>query len=585
MKDSRGVVLYVGKAKNLRKRVSSYFKPQTNSYKISVLAKAICDLETIVTETEVEALLLENTLIKEYQPKFNVMLKDDKTYPYIRITKNEAFPRIMKSRLRLNDGARYFGPYPSDSVVNRTLALLEDIFQYRKCPNPMPRRVCLSYHLKRCVAPCELDEGRQAHAGIIQDVIDVLQGHDARVLLEINARMQALAKEKHFEEAALWRDRMQALKELQSRQRVVRADVKDVDVFAFAFEGKKAYVCVLEYREGCLMGQGGYFISRSGGSEAVADSDVLSPAVLQHYIARDSIPPEILFEKFPGDLALIRRWILEKKNNTACQLLEARQGIRKQLVLLAKRNAMERCRQKPFSVSDDDKNEILKNLQTTLKLQQLPRHMECVDISNLGHKIISGATVAFYEGRPEKRFYRHYSITLPHENPDDYMAIRQTVQRRFSNSDLPRPQLFLVDGGDTHVAEVLRVLERMHIHDVDVLGLAKRQETVIHPRQGIRLQLSPQDPAQRLLLAMRNEAHRFSNRLRKTQYESITLKSVLGELPGIGPKRQALLLKHFGSVENMAQAPLNKLQALPFLPEAVARQMHRQLRQAMNKQP
>ncbi len=576
MKDAHGVIIYVGKAKNLRKRVSSYFKAGSQTFKTTVLASTVVDIDTVVTRTEIEALLLENTLIKAHQPRFNVMLKDDKTYPYIKVTCREPFPRVFKTRIRLNDGARYFGPYPSDGVLNRIVALLDDVFAYRKCGNPLPNKVCLSYHLKRCVGPCEFLDAQAEHGRIIEQVLLVLNGEGGHVITQLGTQMHALSAQQRFEEAALIRDRILALKKMHAVQHVVLADTRDMDIFAFAAQGRRTYISVLEYRGGRLVNQTGYHGTRATADQGLAEYDFLNQALVQHYLVHETLPAEIVVEKNPADAHLLAQW-LEGKYGHKVEILEPQKGVKRQLVLLAKRNALEKVRQGDRSMLADkaDAHELLGVLKSEFNLRQLPRHIECIDISNLGGRVVTGATVAFYDGRPEKRFYRHYSITLPGNKPDDYQAMREVVKRRYAQNELPKPHLLLVDGGAGHVAVVLETLNRLHGHETDVLGLAKQEENIVHPDLKKRTPLSPGHPAHRLLLALRDEAHRFSNRLRKTQFSHVTLRSTLDEIPGIGKKRLATVLSKFGSVENIAKASLAQLRLVEGLPKMVADNIYR----------
>ena len=575
MKDAHGCIIYVGKAKNLNKRVHSYFSPTDKTYKTTVLSQAICDIEVIITQTEVEALLLENHLIKQHQPKFNVMLKDDKTYPYIKVTMAEAFPRVIKTRLRISDGSRYFGPFPSESGVYKTIDLLEKAFMYRKCRNPMPKKLCLTYHLRQCVGPCEIADAATEHRNIIDQVIQVLEGKDEQVSEQLKARMHEAAEKKLFEKAALIRDQIKALERIHEKQHVVHPDRNAKDVFAFAVMGQKAYVVVHQYREGVLLGQLGYLAKHAGAPE-----DVLHHAIIDHYLDRADAPSEILAEVEPAQPELLVSWLAQKLGH-AVSMDSPQRGFKKQLVLMAKKNALQKI--KPGANSPLRETPlllILQQLQDEFTLRQVPRHIECVDISNTGFKVITGATVAFCEGRPEKRFYRHYTVKTLDQQTDDYAAMAEVVTRRLNQADLPRPQLLLIDGGEGHVARVTSVLRRLHVDDIELLGLAKREEEIVLPLQGRRIKLNPKHPSHRLLIALRDEAHRFSNRLRKQQHQHISLHSVLNEIQGLGPKRQRLLLDGFGSVEGIAKANVDQLKSVARLPDTVASDIRRQLRSA-----
>ncbi len=578
-----GRVLYVGKAASLRERVRSYFRGgAAPEGKVRALVDAARDLEFIATDSEVEALILECNLIKEHRPPFNVRLRDDKSYPYLRITLQEPWPRVLVARGRRNDGARYFGPYPHAQAVHETLRLLRRVFPHRDCSDARFRRhrdrPCLHHHLGRCPGPCAGLCTPEEYASGLRGLVQFLEGKDAEVLAGLRRRMEEAAAALRFEEAARLRDRIQALEAVRERQKMVSRRFSDYDVVALALPGDEAAggtggtgcAHVFLVREGRLVGRDAAGLAEVAGEER---GEVLAAFLEQYYGAGDRpVPPEIVVEQAPAGAAALAAWLGARRGGRVTLTVPAR-GEKRQLLDLARRNASLALAQESAAAEAARPEGTLRELAATLGLSAPPRRIECYDVSNLQGREAVAAMVVFVDGRPARHEYRRFRVRTV-AGPDDYAMMREVLGRRFARADWPRPDLVLVDGGRGQLSVARRVLEEAGLGAIPAFGLAKEDELVFAAGRPEPLVLSRRSPALRLLQRLRDEAHRFAVGYHRRVHRRESIRSVLEDVPGIGPRRRRALLARFGSLEGMRRATVEQLAAVPGMNRTVALELH-----------
>jgi excinuclease ABC subunit C len=589
MKDAEGVILYVGKAKSLRSRVRSYFQAgATHSIKTRELVRRIEDLETIVVDTEAEALILENNLIKEHRPRFNISLKDDKTYPYIKVTA-ERFPRVYVTRRMQKDGSRYFGPYTDVRRIRQSLELVKRLYTVRSCKHDLPDakvdRPCLDHDMGLCKAPCVGKQSQEEYATMVDEIVDVLGGHTQRAAARISEEMQAAAMEMNFERAAELRDALQRLKAMEQRQRIVDVEGADRDVVGFARDGAEGCGVVLQIREGKLLGREAQFLTNLADE---TDEAALGAFVTALYTGRaqrdpDGIPGEILLPMDFEDRALLEA-LLRQLCDRVVRVCAPERGKKVSLVDLAAQNARHLLEERKLigNKAAERAPDALYELQGDLGLPEVPRTLVCFDISHTQGTEVVASAVFFENGEPNKGEYRKFRIKGQWGN-DDFASMHEVVTRYFSRrveESLPLPDLAIIDGGKGQLGAARKALEALGLPDQTVISLAKRDEEVFVPGRPDPLRLSRRSQSLRLLQRIRDEAHRFAVTYNRTLRSKRTIRSELAEIPGVGAARQKALLARFGSMRAVAAASETEIAALPGFGPALARKVLQHVRGA-----
>ena len=590
MRDANGLVLYVGKAKNLRNRLRSYFSAGGDGRAhIRFLMEKVTQIETIVTDTEKEALLLENTLIKKHRPRYNIDLRDDKTYVSVRIDPQEEFPTLKIVRQVRKDGARYFGPYASAGAIRHTLKEIHRIFPLRHHQLSTCRsrgRPCLYYQIGQCSGPCHGLISKEDYARLVDGVVTLLEGREDEVKELLLERMQQASEQLRFEEAARLRDQMAALKKSVEKQKVSDSSGGDQDVFGLHREGGEVEVALLFIRRGKLIGRQTFAL------EWRLDEDALLANLLQQYYARETIiPDEVLLPFGASDPDVLADWLSEQRGRKV-NLLVPQRGDRVRLVDLANSNARESFRQR--GSRREAQQNLLTELQERLKLTRLPRRIECFDISHIQGTQMVGSMAVVVDGEPASRYYRHYKIkTVP--GNDDFASLAEVLQRRLQRGLIEEdlPDCILVDGGKGQLSSVGLVLDELELAQrIDLIAIAKSrvkanvrgkaversEERFFRPGRLNPITLRRGSPALFLLERLRDEAHRFAITHHRKLRNKATLRSSLEDLPGIGPGRRKLLLKYFGSLKKVRDASLDELKQTPGFPENVAEELYRHFR-------
>jgi excinuclease ABC subunit C len=571
MKGEADEVLYVGKAVNLRNRLRSYFHASAgHSPRIQRLVENAADLDFFVTDSELEALILECNLIKRHRPRYNVRLKDDKRYPYVKVTWQEDYPRVQVVRRMQHDGARYFGPYTSTSAMRQTLDLLRRIFPYLTCKRKITgtdERACLYYHIKRCLGPCIGAVSKEEYRDMMDQVCLFLQGKGGEIVDSLRQGMESAAERMEFERAASLRDQLNAVEQVVERQRVVSASAVDQDAVAFAQENGEVCVQVFFIRGGKLVGHE-YFLMEGG--EDVEAAEILASFLKQFYDHAALIPPEILLPLEIEDGETIERWLKDKRGGKVT-LHIPRRGQKRKLLEMVAENATETLSHL-MATEQAEKDRGLaavNDLQDRLGLETAPLRIEAYDISNIQGVAATGSMVVFVEGLPAKSDYRRFKIRAI-QRPDDYAMMEEVLRRRFARARegdaqgtwAQLPDLILVDGGKGQLNTALRVLADCELEDIPVLGLAKAREEVFKPGRSQPVVLPLDSPGLQLLQRVRDEAHRFAISYHQGLRRRQSLSSVLEEIAGIGPKRRRALLRRFGSLEAIREASLDDLSSV-----------------------
>ena len=573
MHDAEGKVIYVGKAVVLKNRVRSYFRNlASHTPKVKAMVAKIAEIETIVTSSEVEALILECNLIKKYRPRYNISLKDDKTYPYLKVTMQEDFPRLYMTRRLQRDGAKYYGPYADAGAMHATVKLLRTMFPLRTCRKMNPDRPCLNYHIKRCLAPCAGYVSRDVYGKMIKSVCMVLDGRTTELERDLKQRMQEAAEEYAFEEAARLRDQLQAVERLNESQKAVTNNGGDMDVIGFAQDMTGNCLQIFFVRKGKLIGRDNFFLQ--DGSEA--PQEVLTAFIKQYYNEATFIPREIVLPQLPEaeEHQLIELWLREKAERRV-ELLTPQRGVKRELLQLANDNALkllaERLRKGSLSLKNDE--QAAEELQQALGLEHSLERMDCFDISHTQGSETVASMVVFRNGSISKKDYRKYKIVSAEGKPDDFKSMQEVVYRRYKDyEDLPN--LVVIDGGKGQLSSALEVIRGLGLADLPVVGLAKREEEIFLPHQSTSILLDRDSAALHLIQRIRDEAHRFAITFHRKLRGKRNLVSVLDHVEGIGPKRRQALWKTFKTLEAMKAASVEELAAVEGMNGAVAQTLY-----------
>jgi excinuclease ABC subunit C len=590
-RDERGEVLYIGKAKTLRPRVRSYFQSgQDGRAQIAYLPERVADIEVIVTGSEVEALHLEQNLVKRHRPPFNVRLRDDKSFPYIAVTIEDEYPRVMFTRERHRRGVWYFGPYANAKKVRETLDVLNRVFPYRPCEGPKPGRhsgiPCLDYHIDRCLAPCVGYVSKEDYRAIIDGVIEFLSGNVRPIQRELEQKMNEAARDERFEDAARYRNRLFAVQHLVERQAVERQSVGTVDVIGFASEGDRAVVQIFPLRGGRMVDRHSFHLENAEGQDV---NTVLESFCLEYYGSAPSVPPQIVVPHGAGDLSALAE-LLSEKRGAHVEVRTAERGEKRRLQQLADENARQALvsAQAASEQKRARRVEALEELREALNLEALPLRIECYDISHAMGQDPVGSMVVFQDAQPRKSDYRKFGIKSAGPDPDDFAAMAEVIARRFARlsdgtgethdaSFATAPNLVVIDGGKGQLSAALAAMQAYDLPRVAVIALAKRIEEVFVPGRADPIVLSRHNPGLQLLQRIRDEAHRFALGFHRQRRESRGFESLFDDLEGVGPARRRALLNHFGSVDEMAAASQEELEGVPGVPAAVARRIYAQL--------
>ena len=562
-------VVYVGKARNLKNRVRSYFHNSITSAKTLALVSKIADLEMIITDNEIEALVLENNLIKELKPRYNINLKDDKSYPFIKVT-NEPYPRIFPTRRVVKDGSRYFGPYTSVKNMKDSLRMINQVFKIRSCKLDITQenidkkkfKVCLDYHIKKCDGPCEGLVSEKDYNEMVMEATKVLKGRTDELIKDLNKKMNVSVEALEFEKAAELRDKISKLNSISSKQKVVSDDFEDRDIIAVAYEGKESACSILNIRDGKLVGKKQL---RLAINEAEEITDIYASVVKFYYTDFVEIPKEIILEVEPADSDTLSEW-LNLRSNKKMKFVIPKRGSLSSLVKMCKENAtlqlkeiqlqkMKAHGQVPYSVSA---------LQRDLRLKDLPRRIECFDISNLQGTDSVASMVVFVDGKPKKSDYRKF-IIKDVVGPDDFLSMQEVIKRRYSKlleENHPLPELIMVDGGKGQLSSAVETLDELGIKNQNIIGLAKRLEEVYFPGNSEPESIPKTSSGLKLLQQVRDEAHRFAITFHRSRRSKRTLKTELTDIKGIGENTAQKLLKELGSISEIKKSEYITLEKL-----------------------
>jgi len=609
MKNAEETIIYVGKAISLKNRVRSYFHAETgHDHKTRRLVREISDIEWILVGSELEALILEMNLIKKHRPKYNIRLKDDKRYPYIKIHWNDPFPKVTVTRLMQDDGARYFGPYTSAWAVYQTLDVLRRVFPYLTCDRVITgqdKRACLYYDIKLCLAPCIGAVNQVQYRQMISDLQEFLNGHSEPIIERVQQEMEKAAEEMRFEKAAALRDQLKAMQSIVERQKVVFAsDYKDSDVIAMARAENEACVQIFFIRGGKLIGRE-YFVLE--GTEDTADNEVMAEFIKQFYTEAAVIPQQVLLPGEVEEAQIIGQWLRSRRGGEKTEMVVPRDGQPHDLVMMAAENAAETLQSLRAQWQGDThkQEQALAELQSALQLPNPPNRIECYDISHTQGVATVGSMVVFTQGVPDKKLYRRFNVEGIAGVPDDFASMEEVLTRRFKRWAAAReldgattpggeskvapgskpdqsfaflPDLMIVDGGKGQLSRAIGVLEKYNLFDqVPVVGLAKQEEEIFFPNKQDSLLLPRHSQGLYLVQRIRDEAHRFaitSHRARRTKQG---MASALDSLHGIGPVKRKALLNHFGSVDKIRVATVIELCAVPGISKALAEGIKAQL--------
>ncbi len=602
LKNQDGEIIYVGKAKRLRSRVRSYFTAKADgSGKTLRLRGEVDDIDFIITENELKALILEETLIKKHKPRYNIALKDDKRYPYIRVSWQDAFPKVETTRRVDNDGARYFGPYTEMWAVQNTLRVLRRAFPYLTCDRDIDgqdERACLFYDIKLCNAPCIGAVNREQYRAMIQELMDALGGRAERVQKRLMREMMAAADQLHFEKAAAVRDQLRAIDYITNKHKAVGRNMTDHDVIALARDERDATVQIMFVRNGKLIGSDSRMIDNT---EDESDQAVLEQFISQFYSRASNIPRELILPNEVEEARILERWLSGKRASSKVSIHVPQRGDKRKLIRLAQENAVESLQmfRAQYEADATKHEQAMAELQAALGLPRIPNRIECYDISATQGAAIVASRVVFVRGTARKSEYRRFNIrSVSHDGSDDYQSMREALTRRFvrwknaaaETAPTPDgkdkdetwrllPDLLLIDGGKGHLNVAKAALDEFGLGDrVPVASLAKRIEEVFVPDQARSILLPRRSEALYLLQRVRDEAHRFAIASHRQRRRKMGMASRLETIPGIGPKRRKLLLKRFeNSIDAIKNASLDELSAVNGISEKVALDIKRHL--------
>ncbi len=581
MKNAAGKIIYVGKAVNLRSRVRSYFHSDAGrDNKTRRLVFEITDIEWIVVGSELEALILEMNLIKRHRPRFNVRLKDDKRYPYIKIHWQNPYPKITVTRQMTGDGARYFGPYTSVWAVHQTLDVLRRIFPYLTCDREITgsdTRACLYYDIKLCIAPCIGAVNQDEYRQMISDLQDFLNGQSDPIVKRLESEMQKASKDLRFEKAAAVRDQLKAVQAIIERQKIIfNTDYLDSDVIAMAREDGEACVQIFFIRNGKLIGRE-YFILE--GTEEASDTVVMEQFVKQFYTEAANVPDQVMLPEEIEEAKIIGQWLRSRRGGEKVELFVPREGQPQELVQMAAENATDTLSalRAQWQADTHKQEQALAELQQSFKLSEPPNRIECYDISNTQGTATVGSMVVFEQGVPSKKLYRRFNVKSVPGAPDDFASMEEVLTRRFRRWQSAQetkadpgskpdasfsflPDLIIIDGGKGQLSRVVKVLDQFELSDkVPIVGLAKREEEIFFPNKSKPTLLPRHSQGLYLVQRIRDEAHRFAITAHRKRRSKLGLASQLDSIPGIGPTRRKALLKHFGSIDKIRAASIDDL--------------------------
>jgi excinuclease ABC subunit C len=592
-RDRTGEVLYIGKAKSLRSRVRSYFQRSLDTRAtIQQLPERVDDVEVIVTQNEVEALHLEQNLVKRHRPPFNVRLRDDKSFPYIAVTVEDDYPRVMFTRERHRRGVVYFGPYANAKKVRETLDVLNRVFPYRPCEGPKPGRhsgiPCLDYHIERCLAPCVGYVSKEDYRAIIDQVIEFLSGETQPIQRQLGRKMKEAAAGERFEEAARYRNRLRSVQHLAERQAADRRSVGTIDVVGLAVDGDRAVIQVFPLRDGKLIDRYSFHLENVGGQDLTT---ILESFCLEYYGSAPSVPPQIVVPRDAGDTAALSEFLSERRG-ARVEVRAPERGEKRRLQELAAENARHALASEAHQAELKRlrRVEALEELREVLNLEALPIRIECFDISTVMGQDNVGSMVVFQDGVAKKAHYRKFGVH-GQVGMDDFAAMAEVVSRRFSRlSDVTAeaydesfaatPNLVVVDGGKGQLSAALAAMHKFDLPRVAVVALAKREEEVFVPGRPEPIRLAAHSPGLQLLQRIRDEAHRFAVGFHRQRRDSRSFASIFDELEGVGPVRRRALLQHFGSAERFLGASQEELEGVPGVPAKTARSIYAQLHKA-----
>ncbi len=595
MHDADDSIIYVGKAVNLHNRVRSYFRKIVGrGPQIDKMVEQIARFEYIVTDSELEALVLENNLIKEHSPKYNTMLKDDKTYPYIKVTVAEEYPRILFSREMKKDRSKYFGPYTSAASVKDTIELMNKLYQLRTCSRKLPRdigldRPCLNYHIKQCLAPCQGYIGKDEYRERMEQALDFLNGNYKPVLRELEQKMQEASEQLAFEDAIRYRDLYNSVKSVAQKQKITDSDGEDKDIIALAKDESDAVVQVFFVRDGKLIGREHFYMTHVAGYDK---AQILLDFVKQFYAGTPYIPKELMLQEQIEDLEILEKWLSTRKGSRV-YLRVPRKGYKEKLVELAAQNAQLVLSQDKERIKREEGRTIgaVREIAALLDLENIQR-MEAFDISNISGFANVGSMVVYEKGKPKRSDYRKFKIQSV-SGPDDYACMKEVLTRRFVHGmeermELDRkaidkefgsftkfPDLLLMDGGKGQVNIALQVLEELQIN-IPVCGMVKDDN---HRTRGLyyrnaEIPIDTHSEGFKLITRIQDEAHRFAIEYHRSLRSKAQVKSVLDEIPGVGPARRKALMRHFKSIEDIKNAEIEQLSEVLEIPEHIAGQIY-----------
>ncbi len=595
MHDAGDTIIYVGKAVNLHSRVRSYFRRIVGrGPQIDRMVEQIARFEYIVTDSELEALVLENNLIKEYSPKYNTMLKDDKTYPYIKVTMGEEFPRILFSREMKKDRSRYFGPYTSAAAVKDTIDLMNKLYQLKTCNRRLPRdlgleRPCLNHHIKQCLAPCQGYIDREAYRERVEQALDFLNGNYKPLLKELEEKMTQASENLEFEEAIRYRDLYNSVKSVAQKQKITDSNGEDKDILALAKDETDAVVQVFFVRDGKLIGREHFYMTHVEGYDT---AQILLDFVKQFYAGTPYIPRELMLQEEIADIEILEKWLTSRKGSRV-YLRVPKKGAKEKLVELAAQNAHLVLSQDKERIRREEGRTIgaMKEIGALLQLENVSR-MEAFDISNISGFANVGSMVVFEKGKAKRSDYRKFRIQSV-SGPDDYACMKEVLTRRFihgmeEKEELNRkainqefgsftkfPDLLLMDGGRGQVNIALQVLEELHL-EIPVCGMVKddNHRTRGLYYQNVEIPIDTHSEGFKLITRIQDEAHRFAIEYHRSLRSKAQVKSVLDEIPGVGPARRKALMRHFGSIGEVREASVEKLCEVPEIPEHIGRQIY-----------
>lgn len=572
MRNEKSDIIYVGKASILKNRVRSYFRASGPSVpKVRIMAAQIADFEYIITANELEALILECNLIKKYRPKYNVLLKDDKSYPYIKLTLNEEYPRVFATRRLMKDGARYFGPYADVGAMKSTLDFLQRIFPLRRC-RKMGKRPCLEFHIKRCLAPCSGNVDKESYARLVESVQLFLEGQNDILLKELKRAMKQASDNMRYEDAAFFRDRITALESMQENQTAITF-TGDIDVIGMAVDGADICVQVFFVRAGKVSGRDHFLLT---GGEEETPSGILSAFIQQYYSKSVSIPKEIACPvRLPGDeIKVLSEWLGGLKNHKV-DIISPQRGMKRDLLNLAEENAAILLKEEKERrhKKKSEQSGALKELAAAIGMQNPPDRIDCFDISHIQGAETVASMVVFKEGAPSKKDYRRFKIKSAEGKPDDFKSMREVTLRRYRKyEDLP--DLVIIDGGKGQLSSALEVVRGLGL-EMTVVGLAKQFEEIFLEGQSLPVLLKPSSPALFLVQRIRDEAHRFAITYHRKLRGKRNLVSVLDNIPDIGGSRRKALWQHFGSIKAIKDATIEQLSGIPGMNKRAAESVKR----------